>query len=67
MADSKTTVTVTVTRGQEAKTYQLTEGEGSKKGTYLTFTPAGENADMPSFTKIYVSVKRAKANGKKAK
>ena len=56
-------VTITVKRGKaekDTKVYQLTESGGSKKGTYMTFTPAGENADLPSFGKVYIKAERGK-------
>ena len=67
-------VIVTIKRGEEAqgKTYEFTESGESKKGTFKTFSPAGENADLPAFGKLYVKAKRGeakaekKANGKKS-
>jgi len=62
-------VTITVKRGDAAadsKTYLLQEKGKSKKGTYKTFSPPNENADLPAFFKGYVKAKRDnKSNSKK--
>ena len=53
-------VSVTINRGTaekpDSKSYLLKEVGASKKGTYATFSPMGESADLPSFTKLYVKV-----------
>jgi len=58
-------VTVTVSRGStsEVKRYLLKQIGKSKRGTYLTFSPVGDSADIPEFSKLYVKAKRGK-NGK---
>ena len=53
-------ITITVKRGDESKTYQLTEIGESKKGTFKLFA-AKENADLPDFAKVYVKATRDKA------
>ena len=58
------TVEVRITRGNkegDSKTYLLQESGDSKKGTFKTFSPVAENADLPSFGKLYVKVKADKA------
>ena len=63
-------VNITVNRGTaekaDSKTYLLTAKGKSKKGTFLTYSPAGESADLPAFVKVYVKTKRdnGKAKGK---
>ncbi len=62
-------VTVTIKRGDKdtGRTYQLKETGESKKGTYQTFSPVGDNADLPSFGKLYIKAKReAEKKGKKS-
>ena len=62
------TVEVKIIRGEgDSKTYLLKESGDSKKGTFKTFSPVAENADLPSFGKLYVKVNRDKAKADKAK
>ncbi len=52
-------VTILVKRGkEEAKKYQLIEAGESKRGTFVTFAPTAETADLPAFGKVYIKVKR---------
>lgn len=62
-------VTIAIKRDGEAqpKVYQLKELGESKKGTFKTFAPAGENADLPEFSKVYVKVARDKEKSPKSK
>ncbi len=54
-------VSIQVKRGKgDAKTYKLNQGDDSKKGTFKVFTPAGDNPDMPNFSKLYIKTKRSK-------
>ena len=55
-------VTITIKRNGDTKgnSYLLTEAGKSKKGTYKTFQAAGDNADLPSFAKVYIKAKRDK-------
>jgi len=55
-------VTINIKRNGEAKgkTYQLKDIGKSKKGTYKIFSPAGDNADLPVFSKTYIKAKRGK-------
>ena len=61
------TVEVKIIRGEgDSKTYLLKESGDSKKGTFKTFSPVAENADLPSFGKLYVKANRDKAKADKA-
>ena len=61
-------VSITIKRDKgEAKTYQLNQIGKSKKGTFVTFSPLGENADLPAFFKGYVKVKRDAEDAEKVK
>ena len=55
-------VTITVKRNkEEGKKYLLKETGESKKGTYKTFSAAGDNADLPAWGKVYIKATRDKA------
>lgn len=54
-------VTISIKRGkEEAKKYQLIEVGDSRNGTFKTYGPAAENADLPKFGKLYIKAKRGK-------
>lgn len=59
-------VTIIVKRGKEAtgKAYRLEEAGESRKGTYKTFAPTAETADLPGFGKVYVKAERDKTPDK---
>ncbi len=54
-------VTVTIKRGDKAKTFELKSVGKSKKGTFEYFSPVGENTDLPEWGKLPVSIKPIKA------
>ena len=57
-----TEVTINIKRDKgEVKSYKLTEIGDSKKGTFKTFGTPAENADMPSFVKLYIKAEPDKA------
>jgi hypothetical protein len=66
MANKTITVTVTVARGDDKRTYALTQSGESKAGTYVTFTPAKDNPDIPEFGKLYVAAKPVSPKAKKS-
>lgn len=54
-------VTISIKRGkEEPKKYQLIQAGESKKGTFVTFAPTAETADLPAFGKVYIKAKRSK-------
>lgn len=60
-------VIITVKRDNETqgKSYQLKENGDSRKGTYKTFAPTTETADLPGFGKVYIKAERDKAKAEK--
>ena len=54
-------VIISIQRGkEEPKKYQLVEAGDSRNGTFKTFGPSAENADLPKFGKLYIKAKQGK-------